>query len=580
MDRVIQRAIRIVLLLAFCFVGAGTEAWAAPLPSNGPVEPQAGTWKTWVLTSGSQLRLPAPPDAAATQAELAQLRALATQRDAAALEKVAYWDLGAPTMRWNQLAIDESLKAGLNARGVRAMALLDVAMYDATVAAWDSKYTYNRQRPAEFDPSLTTLVATPRSPSYPSEHAVTAGAAVAVLSYLFPSDASFFEQQATEATTSRLVAGVQYPSDVTAGLELGRAVGALVVARAKSDGSDAKWNGVMPTGPGHWTGQNPIEPTMGAWQTWVLSSGSQLRPPPPPAYDSPQEAADMAELRSYKRTPQWTTAAFYWQFADAGTNAYQFWNDLITPKISQYHLDDNPPRAARALALLYTTEYDAFVACWDGKYTYWAIRPFQLDPTFKTMFPTPNHPSYPAAHGCASGAFGAVLGYLFPSDAARFTAMANEAGESRIAAGIHFRTDVTVGLGLGRAVANLAIDRAKHDGSQNALVAGLGPSTASTPAILNGTIVGVLAGSHAGAFNYYQIANPNGAAQAISLSYGPYDAAQANTVGLNVYQNGAQLGGGTGQATITVTPSASGGPVLVQVFNYGNSTVTYTLTGS
>ena len=45
------------------------------------------------------------------------------------------------------------------------------------VAAWDSKYAYNRQRPSELDSSLSTAVANPMSPSYPCEHAVTAGAA-------------------------------------------------------------------------------------------------------------------------------------------------------------------------------------------------------------------------------------------------------------------------------------------------------------------------------------------------------------------------------------------------------------------
>ena len=64
------------------------------------------------------------------------------------------------------------------------------------------------------------------------------------------------------------------------------------------------------------------------------------------------------------------------------------------------------------------------VACWDGKYTHWAIRPFQLDPEVKTLFPTPNHPSYPAAHACQSGANSIILGDLFPSEASRFAALA------------------------------------------------------------------------------------------------------------------------------------------------------------
>jgi hypothetical protein len=59
----------------------------------------------------------------------------------------------------------------------RILALLSVAIYDATIAAWDSKYAYNRLRPTAFDPSLTAALPNPQSPSYPSEHAVIAGAA-------------------------------------------------------------------------------------------------------------------------------------------------------------------------------------------------------------------------------------------------------------------------------------------------------------------------------------------------------------------------------------------------------------------
>src|SRR5260221_8564789 len=68
----------------------------------------------------------------------------------------------------------------------RGMALLSVAIYDATVAAWDSKYAYNRPRPNAADKTINPLVAVPNSPSYPSDHAVAAGAASVVLAYLFP----------------------------------------------------------------------------------------------------------------------------------------------------------------------------------------------------------------------------------------------------------------------------------------------------------------------------------------------------------------------------------------------------------
>ena len=113
--------------------------------------------------------------------------------------------------------------------------------------------------------------------------------------------------------------------------------------------------------------------------------------------------------------------------------------------------------------------HDAMVACWDAKYFYWRIRPFQAHPGLGTLFPTPNHPSYPAAHGAGSGAAGAMGAYLFPRDAAFFTDNANQLAQSRLWAGIHYQSDIDVGLALGRTVAQTVIDqRANVDGSQSA----------------------------------------------------------------------------------------------------------------
>ncbi len=128
-------------------------------------------------------------------------------------------------------------------------------------------------------------------------------------------------------------------------------------------------------------------------------------------------------------------------------------------------LDSDPPLAARAYALQNIAGIDAGIACWDSKYTYWAIRPYQLDPDVKPLFVV-NHPSYPAAHGCLSNAEAVILGYLFPHDAAALAALAEEARESRVWAGIHYRSDIVAGAALGRAVAEKVIDRGKKDGSQ------------------------------------------------------------------------------------------------------------------
>jgi PAP2 superfamily len=256
--------LRVVITLAL--LGVVSSALAQ-------VEPKAGTWKTHVLTSGSELRLPPPPDASTTQAELAELRTLAAQRDAAARDQISYWDAGWPGYRWTELGMSEGLMR-ISTVGpfgnYRLVTLLGVAMYEATVAAWDSKYAYSRPRPNQADPALVTAVAIPASPSYPSEHAVVAGAAATVLAYLMPQDAQLFMHQAEAAARSRVLAGVQYPSDSKAGLELGRAVGAKVVERAKQDQFDPTADVQIPTGPGKWVGSNPNVPKAWSWKTWLV----------------------------------------------------------------------------------------------------------------------------------------------------------------------------------------------------------------------------------------------------------------------------------------------------------------------
>lgn len=431
------------------------------------VEPEAGTWQTWVLESGSQFRLPAPPDENMTRQEIAAVKDLAGSRNDIALGQIAFWNTGAPVYRWNELAVNEALKNNMGSQvAARVLALVNVAMYDGTVAAWDSKYAYDRLRPSEVDPSLQTVISNPNSPSYPAEHAVVAGAASEVLAYLFPDSAATFREKAEQAGQAFVLAGVQYPSDVNAGLELGRQVAALVIERARQDGSDAQWDGVLPSEPGHWTGENPITPMVGTWKTWVLSSGSEFRPAPPFPYNSAEMAAELEELKNIQRSPKMSVDAFFNEYAAGGARNYWFWNEQAGKKLLEYRLDDNLPRAARVYALFSIAYYDSAVACWDAKYAYWAIRPFQIDPTFQPIFKTPNHPSYPAAHACLSNTAAEILAHLFPSDAETFRALAQVAGESRIWAGIHFRSDVDAGVVLGRAVAQKVIDRAQNDGAQ------------------------------------------------------------------------------------------------------------------
>jgi hypothetical protein len=101
--------------------------------------------------------------------------------------------------------------------------------------------------------------------------------------------------------------------------------------------------------------------------------------------------------------------------------------------------------------------FDAILACHESKYVYWVPRPTQLDPEIKLAIGVPNHPSYPSNHACISGAMGLVLDAHFPEQRGRYRAMAQQAGESRIYGGIHYRIDVDEGMKIAQNVSALAI---------------------------------------------------------------------------------------------------------------------------
>jgi membrane-associated phospholipid phosphatase len=431
---------------------------------NQSVEPTAGTWKTWVLSSGRELRVPPPPDAAATQRELAWVREAVSLQDPRITDQVQFWDAGSPGYRWIENIVDRSLAESLGTvSALRVYPWVAIAIYEATIATWDSKYAYNRQRPAELDPSLATRLETPKSLSYPSEHAAVAAAAAGVLAYFFPNEANSLNSRVEEAARSRLYAGLQYPSDYFAGLDLGRKVAARVIERAKADNSDAVWSGSVPVGPGLWTGTNPGNVTATNWKTFVLSSASEFRPSVPPVYNSPQMIAETAEVRNFPRTFNTNEKAFFWQSPE-GRESW-FWT-YASKRLFETKLDQNPPRAARAYALLGVALFDSWTASQDGKFTYWYIRPPQLDAGIVPLFPAPNFPSYPSNHSTITTARTEVLAYLFPREAAYIRAVGKEAGDSRIWAGIHFPIDNVAGVALGTAVAQKVIAWAENDGSK------------------------------------------------------------------------------------------------------------------
>jgi membrane-associated phospholipid phosphatase len=338
-------------MIFFLWVGSGERVALARGPENSPIEPNAGNWRTWGFSSGKDYRVPPPPHPAETRAELRSLAELISQNNAQVQQQIAFWDAGAPAYRWIDLINARVLAAiPTTAFPHRVYTYVALAMYDAIIATWESKYFYNRARPSELDHKLPTALPVPNSPSYPSEHAAAAQAAAAVLAHFLPAEAQSFQTMAEQAGWSRVLAGLQYPSDYRAGLALGRRVAEQVIAKARADGSDAVWTGSVPTGPCKWIGSNPGNVTAVNWTPLLLSSPNEFRPPTPPPCDSPQVQAETAVVRNFPRATPGTPAifvtnykAFYWQSPE-GLNTWPYRH--ADKWIFEDRLEQNPPRAA------------------------------------------------------------------------------------------------------------------------------------------------------------------------------------------------------------------------------------------
>lgn len=419
------------------------------------LEPNAGNWKTWFIKSGKAYRLPPP---SSYKEEIAQVLSRQQGLDAAGWQQIIYWNAGAPGYRWQDM-IGKLWMTDTAYRGALSNMLVGVAIYDATIAAWDTKYAYKTARPFVADSRIKVYAIKPESPSYPCEYSVAAGVAVTVISHFFPSMADSVNRMARQLMDSRIAAGLAFPSDTRAGFELGKKIAEKEIELTKGYPPKTAWNGKMPDQPGLWKGKHPMFPMEGLSKTVVLESSSQFRPGPPPDY-----AKDMAELKNFKPTFRSTANAFYWASQD-------FWFDQLNKKIFEYNLNLNPPRAARLYAISGVGLYDAFAACWDAKYTYWGTRPDQYDTTFQpVLMGTPPFPGYPSGHATISGMMAGLYSYFFPADSAYFQSKAKDAAESRFQGGIHFRTDNEVGLELGGKVAVMVIQKVKTDGADDELI--------------------------------------------------------------------------------------------------------------
>jgi membrane-associated phospholipid phosphatase len=294
----------------------------------------------------------------------------------------------------------------------------------------------------------------------PSVPTAVAAASVAVLSDFFPLAAAALEAQ-FDADLDALVSPGATHEDPAAGAAIGRAVAAQVLAQKATDDYYVHSPGMLPVGDGFWipaAAPTPIVLSLFGVRPFFLTSADQLRPPPPPAFGSPEFLAARAEIRemSDTRTPEQIAIAVSYATATPPFTAGSE-NLEADQLIIDHHLTEL--EAARILAYANAAAFDAQIACWDAKFTYWFIRPSQADRgiTIAPGLTLPNHPSYPSAHMCITAAIMSVLIEAFPSERDRLEEYITTAALSRLYAGLHYRFDVEAGVAIGRQAAALAL---------------------------------------------------------------------------------------------------------------------------
>lgn len=487
-----------------------TDNTAALNPAK--LDTNAGTWKPILLTAPTDI-LVAAPIATNTPEYIAQVNEIkAFQANLSDEEKkaVKYWSAGA-VLRWNEILRELVAKRNLppfqNADGTypfpnannplayplfpfanppyaaRAYAYVSAAQYDALVAAYHYKMVYRRKAPYNVDSTLKVLIPRNDLPSYPSEDAVVAGAAVEMLKLLFPADQDYIQLKAEEHKRARIISGANVRSDIEAGEALGKAVAQRFVTRARGDragaaaGNQASWTqletdciarGETPWYSLEFPKRPPMLPGFGKVKAFLFDSltAVSLRPAEPPLVKSDQMKRETEEVLSMIKNPtrERTAIVHFWADGIATYTPPGHWDAIAAEDFIDKNFSE--VRWARNMALLNMSLMDAAIVCWDTKYHYYNPRPTQLNPEIKTLTGIPNFPSYISGHSTFSGAAATILGHIIPERKAAYDAMATEASMSRLYGGIHYRSDCEVGLTTGNNVGSYAIQRARTDGAE------------------------------------------------------------------------------------------------------------------
>lgn len=241
------------------------------------------------------------------------------------------------------------------------------------------------------------------------------------------------------------------------------------------------------TAPGDFRGLNPVNLAAPFVRPFAVLSNARSRLGAPPALASAEYAADFSETKAYGSATSSVRSAEQTEAARFHTMPPPLfwtrnWQQFAT---SQPTLAGN----ARAMAMLYVVHANVINTCFETKYHYNRWRPTSAttladtdgnpatapDVSWAPVVPTPNHPEYPAAHGCTTGAMAENLAGFFGTRKVAFAfdstitntthewatvdAAVEEVREARIVSGMHFRFATLAGEKLGVEVARLVARR-------------------------------------------------------------------------------------------------------------------------
>jgi hypothetical protein len=228
-----------------------------------PLLPKWGSNRPLVMKTGDACPLPAPPNYSSEKSSVFYQEALEVYNTVNKLtseqRRIArFWSDDpmlsvTPPGHWVNIALNLALENNQTlAQFAEVQARVGLAVNDAFIGCWNTKYQYNLLRPSTFirrhiDPAWETVLLIPPFPEYPSGHSTQSGAAASVLTAFFGENYAFidrtglddgheprqfasFASAAEEAGISRLYGGIHFRTAVVRGLEQGRCIGAKVNA--------------------------------------------------------------------------------------------------------------------------------------------------------------------------------------------------------------------------------------------------------------------------------------------------------------------------------------------------------------